>query len=427
MQENEDISRFAELHRQALQRNEEAKVRFQKLNEYGQDLNARLSRQSGSSKEQSLISHLENIRLQRQYTKLQTLSHYSARIEAVAKDDGIYEALPLLLPGEQDHDRGDTTASQAQDEVNRLLKHAKALTTDIELALVKARLSLKHEQSLLRELQHAAGNRSIDKLRSEALPRLRALEATRDELQRWVEESLAQCEQIDGEKLNGQDSDVAASEDQQAQIEVAYEMYLEKRKRLVEMVRSFEHPASDTATAKERPSARSTPSTERQSRHLQPAAQLRQYRRSSSHVGEISGPPLAEVQNVSLPRYQHEKLLGNYLSHVTGQTHAQDLSLLQSLGRLSHESHLLPIYPHTISQGERLDPGLTRRQGEVHQLLRAWAYASDAAAQVRTGNIESQAAEAKESLQQAELDVQELLVMEDMRREVLRMKTRNTT
>lgn len=426
MSEPEDTRRLAELYQQALQRNEDAKARLQKLNEYGQELSIRVARQTSSSKEQLLNSHLDNIRLQQQHNKLQTLSHYAAKIDAIAREDGIHESLPTILPSRQGQQHRDVSLSRAQNEVDELLKHAKSLTTDIELALVKARNNLKREEKLLREIQSETEHQPRGETQVDKAIKLRALEVTRDEIQRWIEETLAQCEQSDGNEMNGVHHDKNVSDDHQSQIDAAYEDYLQKRKHLMDIMKLLEQPMIDTNAQKERPTPRSTPSAERQSRLLQPAAQLRQYRRSSSHLGETSSASLAEIQNTSLSRYRHEKLLSSFLSQLTEQTQLQDTMLLQSLGRLSHESHLLPSHPYTTSRIESINQGLTRQQMEANQFLRAWIHASSAAAQIRDQNTENQATDAKISLQQAEVDAEELAAIEDMRSEVLRTEDRAT-
>ena len=420
----------------ALTKNNEAKALFREVLDHSRSQAApRVT--AASPKSDRLTTHLDALRLQRQHDNLQTLAQYSRKADEIADELKLYEPLDAALDrsGIGPRHKGGTMRQEdlakTQQRVDDLLDSAQSLSTNLELALVRARQQLKREQSLL-EYAKAQSHNSHDE--NNAMVELKALEATRDELQTWIGDSLAACEQEvtipNAELLTASDgSSDQTTEETGADVETEYERYIEARKRLLSATHALRspllEPTSDTPTPpkaivlKGAASTSQTTTTQRPP-HIRHKSQA-STSRPSSHPPL---PSLAEIQSTHLPDYHHEKILTTYTSHLKNQTATQDAGLLQVLSLLSHESHLLPAHPMSnIAQGQahgESESGTSpnAQQAEISRLLMGWDFASKRAGDVLGGSVEGQVRGARGSLDRARGWVEEMRIVEGMRREV---------
>jgi len=356
------------------------------------------------------------------------MAHYAGKAESIAENEGLYE--PLDAPfGKSKFALSHTDGSPQADEITNiqqrvevLLSSAKSLTSNLELALVKARQQLKREQSLF---EHAKAQSDKANNGENVESKLRALEATRDELQRWIADSLAACEQdvnVPNPELLTMPDEYGSDHSQgdaDTKIEEQYDRYIEAREKLLLATSALRStlPTMASDIPEVFRSARDQVTTVQRPSHPRHKSNV-----SMSKLGERpTTTSLAEMQSTHLPDYCLEKLLSTYTTHLKDQTLAQDARLLQVLGLLSHESHLLPAHPvpsmvHVQGEGENKP---SQQQIEVERLLRAWAFASDSASEVLETNVQSHVSDARGALEKAKASMEEMYVMEGMREEVL--------
>lgn len=425
----------------ALSRNKEARSRLAQL----QSKIVGPSKDTASTatdwpRHKHLESHLDNLRLQRRHKKLQSLSQLSLDAEKIGHDENVFDAWdPASRPmSELTNDDHQDALTETQGQLDALLKGAGTMTTSLELALVKARQQLKFERALLEkakgrtDIRHNGATTGAD-----ILYKQRALEATRSELQNWIGESLARCEQdspLSSEpEISNSDIPGLEQRDEGADsnaIEAQYDRYLEARLQLVAAARALKVPLPELeiksrSKPASRPRAESTFTTEdhKQKIQLQRAPHLRHKSRISVNkiMEQSGGVALAKIESTLIPEYHHEKLLDTHLAHLGGQTMAQDSRLSQSLGLLSHESHLLPSYPPPPPESTQAGQtgGANKQQSEIGNLLRAWAFASQEAGVALRESVLDNIEKAQLALDGASQSVNEMSVMESMKKEVI--------
>ncbi|KAK5944195.1 hypothetical protein PMZ80_003476 [Knufia obscura] len=435
--EEDELVRLKSEYAQALARNHEAKAQLKHAFEHSRAQDVSKPASQVSLKREHLTTHLDSLRLQRQYGNLQTLAHYVDKAEGIAKDEKLYEPLNVSLnEGRFGLDRTDESIAagdiaNAQQQVDALLNSAKTLTTNLELALVRARQQLKREQKLFDDAK-AQSDKTSNGGNIES--KLRALEVTRDELQTWIGDSLAACEQevevpnLELLTIPDDNGSSYSQGDAEAEVEDQYDRYIEARKRLFSAVSALRAPLPTVASenlgaSKTRPTDTTTNADDQDAASQRPSHPRLKSNASVSKMGERpTTTSLAEMQSTHLPDYYHEKLLSTYTTHLKDQTLAQDAKLLQVLGLLSHESHLLPAHPLPSLEhgpGEAVDK-TSQQQVDIDRLLRAWAFASDAAGEMLESNVQSQFEDARGALEKARLSMEEMCIMEDMKKEVFR-------
>lgn len=432
-------------HQQAISRFNDAKSRLATVSsrDLDQAVNSSVapsSKNSGiaTSRQRHLEEHLENIRLLRRQRNLQLLSHHSEEAEKIASEENIFdgfESVARSTTRAQDSEQH-VALTATQRQLETLIDNANVRTTNLELAVVRARQQLRLEQSLLERIRNRSKEGRNGELASKAaFANQSAMEATRDELQRWIGEGLARCEQ-EVPALPGQgaldllsNDPKMAGEEHDDIVEAEYEQYLEARSQLIHLANALRTPLPEHETEpaslpiSKPPSEQKTMSDDqRQKVSLQRAPHLRHKSRISVvKLGEQSGgPDLAKIESTHLPRYHHERLLNTHTTHLDIQTRAQDARLLQSLGLLSHESHLLPSFPFSApdSVQEKSPNELSQDQVEIDHLLRSWAFASDTADEVLRENVIRNAEETKEALERTSQYLDEIRIVEGMKKEV---------
>jgi len=427
----DEFALIKEEYLQALARNKDAKAELREVLKHSTDQVTANASSRPASKRDCLTAHLGRLRLERQYDDLQTVAHYFGQAETIANHEKLYDPLAVKTSNTQISSNHDTRAGQnnkveqAQQRVHTLLDNAKTLTTNLELALAKARQQLKHEKLLLERAKAQSEGMQDDRNLG---VQLKALEVTRNELQAWIGDSLAACEREaffpESELLTtSSDDDPAPTvEESDAAVLDGYDRYIEARKGLLAATRALRSPLpaqeSDESPVepKKPPIASQAPTTLRP-----PYARYKSNTSGSRLVEHSMTPSLAEIQNVCLPEYYHEKLLSTYTAHLEDQIIAQDARLLQVLNLLSHESHLLPTYPlpstHQSQTGSANN--LNQQQLEIEGLLQHWAYASGAASEALELSVQNNTQDARGALRKADTSVEEMYVMESMRTEVL--------
>lgn len=388
-------------------------------------------------RQRQLGAHLENLRLQKRYRNLRLLCQYAEQADHIASDEGIFDAQESTIRSVTDPDDSDQVAAltATQKRLEALHKDATSRTSDLEIALVRSQQQLKWERNLLDKARtYSKTGQNGTGISESGLAKQRAMEATRDELQNWIAESLVRCErEISPPVMNTLATRVGVVEQSEEEIEAAiekeYEQYLEVRLRLVNSAKNLKKPlaSSESEVAPipgPRPPVEVRPRLDDQ-RHRFPtqrAPHLRHKSRISVHkLAEQTGDSsLTKTESSYLARYHHERLLTAHMTNLEGQTTAQDARLLQGLGLLSHESHLLPSYPLSSTNNTKTDQlkGLSQQQLDIEQLLSAWGFASDTAEEVLKESVLGNVEETKEALVRARQHLKEIQIMETMRKEV---------
>lgn len=428
----DEVALLKEEYLQALARNTEAKVELKQVLKHSTDRVASKAPSRRSFRRDCLTAHLSRIRLERQYGDLQTVAHYFEEAEAIAKDENLYDSLDVRISSTQITPIHDIEAGQhkeveeTQQRVHALLDSAKTLTTNLELALVKARQQLKREKLLL-EYAQARSDEIQDGGNVDV--KLKALEITRTELQTWIGDSLAACERevtLPNPELlttfSGGDP-ASTMKDSEAEVENEYSRYIAARKGLLAASRALRSRLPALASDEPASSEPKTPSTASQAPTTQRPTYLpyKSHTSDSRPVEHSTTSSLAGIQSIHLPEYYHEKLLSTYTAYLEDQTLAQDARLLQVLNLLSHESHLLPTYPLPSMQQPQVESAnkLNQQQFEVDCLLRHWAFASGAASEALELSVQNNDHDARSALEKANASIEEMHMMESMRKEVL--------
>ncbi|KAK5070620.1 hypothetical protein LTR64_000293 [Lithohypha guttulata] len=420
--EASEQSRLEELYREALERNDDATRRLSTLlgQENERPRGTRL--RTAVSRQQRLASHLEIVRSSNYNDNIQILAKYSEQVGAVPDLTNFHDDYEAAASHAGQH--GVDADSRAFEnaainaEIDGLLHTTKTLTSDLELALIKARQRLKHERALLDNIrgQYQLQQRDSSPSGTGAISKLQALEVTRSELQAWIADSLAKCEQtpdmppdVDVSALSGMSP---ARELLQQDLEDKYESYVTSRARLLGVVRALKMPleplTSGEAQAHQRESMK----------HDRPGPGHRTASSVSGH-GFIPRPSLSGLQYEDLQNYSLEKLLNMHSMHFQECTQNHDFRLSQLLGLLNHESHLLPAHTAHDLEGSVNTTTYNHKQRQVDQLLRAWASSSHTASRVLNQGLERHVEAAKVALTGADDVVEELGIMHEMKREVL--------
>lgn len=410
----------------ALARNQDAKNRLKTLLNRGQEL-PRSHVVETSCKQQRLTSQLDRLRLQKRLDKLQTLSHHYEQAEQLAAQEKIHDQVDVSASSidSLNNAESDRNLAVARSRVDNLADAAQRLTHELELALVKARQQLKHEQALvqhLKNIQPAEQNSDMDCI--DLASKLAALESTRNELQIWIENSLAKCE-LDSEVPNSlslPDLDMITplTAEAASSVEDEYEKYIGTRKRFIEAVQNLKNPVAAEPTVEAGTGKAAFAIKKLEPRPPHPAHLRHDSSISIKKVDISQGPVLGEIQSQTLPEYYHEKILNTYMMHLVDQTQIQDARLLHVLGLLSHESHLLPAYsrPSCTATDDKWTAE-NHQQKEVNELLLGWAAASRSADSVLRDSIAVQCGKSKSALSKAAHSLEQMQIMDDLRQKVL--------
>ena len=286
----------------------------------------------------SVTNHLNLLRAQRKYQKLRIIQDYldllaqkdAAKPDYLSMTSILKEVAPAPeLPSIISEGKSHYGGSESQ-------KNIKNLTLRLEKAVLRAQNSLEKEKRLLAQVK--SEQKSEGSSKNSDLPKtssqIFALSQTRDELVSWIEQRLAQGNQVEDkpEKLpdpNRVEVPVDIDERKKA-IETKYEDYLHARKSLLALASAKRAPSPQLSRANLAAPHQQTKSQETQPRE---ANVILPY--LTSHL-----IPASSAQKGSL---KHESYLAKILAD-------QDREKIKVLEKLADESHLLPTYPLLTAQ-----------------------------------------------------------------------------
>ncbi|KAJ5915979.1 hypothetical protein N7454_010886 [Penicillium verhagenii] len=317
-----------------------------------------------------LRDYLSLLRDRRRYKKLQVFQHYLEELRAKESTGlDLSEDTPqVMLP-----DGLDTDIDQKDTDTD-----LEGLVHKLERAVIRARAQLDREKRLFEKIktQHDAKEKTSDSVPPEV--KAQALQRTRDELVRWVEERLVN--EVDPDESLVQDLPSEEIEEAQrlleqnkAQIKEQYAAYLQARRELLDAASTACQPVTVTPKPPSRP-----------------------VYRTEMPVEEIPAPNSIDVlsyaSKILVPLSKSQKSLALQRSYLSGLLAKEKSTTLRALHRLRDESHLLSEYPilahqprfkHAVAalnpRGQSQPPD-QKPLDEVVGLAEAWAFASEAAA-----------------------------------------------
>lgn len=285
---------------------------------------------------------------------------------------------------------------------------AENLLVKLEKTVVQAKSKLEKERKLLEELKSKTKDQPVDKE-----TRVAALSSVRDELVSWVEEQLSKSgsgsvDDVHLQELEEQQRTADAERhmlQSKARIESQYAAYLQARERLLDM-------AAVVTTLPQAGSAQT----------IKPLV-------SVAKKLDVSDPTMANANTAQdllnyttthlLPLLKLQKALAVQKTYLNSSLARSRESTLQTLSRLSDESHLLPSYPMLAHQPrfQHAVAALESRGGREHtgettdpvlRQAQAWAFASDGARTVTKQSVEEKTLEGLESIDAAQEGLSEL-------------------
>ncbi|OJJ46631.1 hypothetical protein ASPZODRAFT_132730 [Penicilliopsis zonata CBS 506.65] len=333
-----------------------------------------------------LQTYLKLLRDRRRHAKLQVFEHYlqdmKKRRERGKSGDGETHAHQPLFPAD-----GSGVAGAGDIGV-------RGLVDDLERAIVSAKSRLDREKRMLEELKsrHESSTHS-----DSALPvKARALQRTRDELVKWVEDRLATAshEEATYVGLPAAEAEGAPAhllDDLQSHIQEEYSAYVDARRKLLEVL-SRAYRTLSTPAPKHPPAHTSDNPGES--------------RRETGAGYDLNVLQLAS--EVFLPLSKSQKALILQKSYLAGLLAKEKTTALRLLDRLSSESHLLPEYPilarHSRFQHAVAALGSAAERAPRDEILasaEAWAFASDAARTNEQEHVDQQITVGMEAAQEA--------------------------
>ncbi|TVY81830.1 hypothetical protein LSUE1_G004028 [Lachnellula suecica] len=244
----------------------------------------------------------------------------------------------------------------------------KDLVDRLEKSVLRAKLLLKREQKLLMKVKLEQGRPHV----SEA-GKLQALGTTRNELINWIETELSQAGESSPEIEDGHmilspgKRRTESVETQLASIRRQYLRYTKARQLLVMAAAGRLEPQSETTSDEDS----DLPVIVSESG-------------GADSVSHIMYPYLEYLVAIS----NEQKAVIQQKSHLTINLAKQLKESSQSLERLAHESHLLPVHPMPTNSSHRKGPESSlsfadeiskHEKPDSSRGARAWVYASELA------------------------------------------------
>ena len=330
-----------------------------------------------------LETHLKLLQMRKRHKEVQITRHYFEKLrETKPGKDGSFEFRPP--PPEVDDDSGLPDLLQASLESDVGPRHGESteeLTKKLERAVVKAKHQLEREKALLAQVKekHIATKNAQGDASIQPRARIHALAATRDELVRFLEETMSSVVGLEEDNAAEHGDEPALNiEGVQEEIAAEYERYITSRKRLLDIAANV---LSDPGPADNNPT-REAIAVETRARASAPVSAL----------SKIS--PLPFISEQLMPLLQSQRANASQESHTTKVLNTEKANALESLDRLADESHLLPAYPIMARQERfknvvtalggprKLDPAMADTENDTAVMIRraeAWAFAADEA------------------------------------------------
>ncbi|RJE20262.1 hypothetical protein PHISCL_07395 [Aspergillus sclerotialis] len=355
-----------------------------------------------------LQAYLKLLQGRRHYAKLQVFQHYLNELKSrhvPRAEDLEKQAASTQSITPPEHLEELKQKGESNDKIEELVHN-------LERAVIRAKSQLDRDKKLLEEVK--ARHESEGPKDDEVSPtvKAKALQRTRDELIKWVEDKLVNGSASDSapvEKLTPEEIEDSARvlEEGKEQVRQQYTAYLEARKNLLDVASkacqpismpSAPMPTTPSRVTDNKPTAEQTPSV----------------------------PPLDALAFASeniIPLCKSQRALALQNSFLSGMLAKEKATTLRMLNRLSDESHLLPEYP-IVSRQQRFKDAMTAlnsrratnsaeqtQQDEVVKLAEAWAFASDAAQENEEDHVEAQIVMGDETVQNAQKTLQEVYNM----------------
>lgn len=320
-----------------------------------------------------LEEHLAILKLQQKRQKLSIVRKY---LDQLVDQPA---ASPGFLDMDQTFDGTPALPSVPKEVVNSLVAEKSVAAPDLrtqasqlEKIVLRAKLLLRQEEKLLEEAK--ARSKSRPDVVSNGV-RIKALNATRNELINWIESELSNAsgEETDVGPEAGTGGKENPAADQTtiqtglAEIKEKYARYLESRKDLLSLVSTRPQPSAVPDLKPSTP--RTTPEA------------------ASPPINHLLVPYIERLLTLS----RNQKTLIAQKSHVNATLSKQTKEAYQGLGHLAEESQLLPAHPMKDSLRRRsgLMEELTSKKSDAPDIsnrVKPWVFASDAA---KIANLES--------------------------------------
>lgn len=348
-----------------------------------------------------LQDYLKVLQGRRHHAKLQVFQQYLNELKSrdVPKSEDFEKQAastqPIALP---EHLEGFKREGESNDKVEELVHN-------LEKAVIRAKSQLDREKKLLEEVK---ARRESDGPHDDEVPsavRAKALQRTRDELIKWVEDKLVNGGASDSapvENLSPEEMQESAQvlEEGKEQIRQQYAAYIEARKNLLDV-------ASKTCQPISMPSA-PMPTTPSRVTNNKPTSE----QAPSVHPMDA----LAFTSENIIPLSKSQRALTLQKSYLSGLLAKEKATTLRMLNRLSDESHLLPEYPiqarqKRVNSRRATNSAEQTEPDEVVKLAEAWAFASDAAQENEEEHVEEQIEVGNEAVQNAQKTLREVYNM----------------
>ncbi|KAA8650524.1 uncharacterized protein ATNIH1004_003211 [Aspergillus tanneri] len=385
---------------QALKANVEARREYQALTERVASCKNPPVETANSDPRLDLQAYLRLLRERRQYAKLQVFQHHLQQLKSrdipspEDFDPNTSRRQHLGLPEEFEEEK--QNGHLAEEGIEELVHK-------LERAVIRAKAQVDKEKKLLEGLK---AKQPPPEDISPAV-RVAALQRTRNELVKWVEEKLVSVgSNEDGPMQEPPADEIEESarllEEQKAQIMERYGAYVEARKRLLDAAsRACQPIANGSKKLPERaPETVQVPAEEAPS--LEPV------------------DVLGYTTDILLPLSKAQRALAMQKFYLSGLLSKEKTTALRMLNRLRDESHLLPEYPilarqprfkhavAAINYRHSTNPTEPAKPDELVALAEAWAFASDAAGTNEREYVEQKVAEGSETVQDAQQLLREL-------------------
>ncbi|KAL2872427.1 uncharacterized protein BJX67DRAFT_339458 [Aspergillus lucknowensis] len=386
---------------QALQANVAARKQFELISEKLASAQPSPAPSPSHDSSLELQSYLRLVRDRRRHAKLQVFEHYLQELRerdtVKAEDFENPEGRDQLAFAEEL--QGDGQDDGAKDGNIEELVHR------LERAVIRAKSQLDQEKRLYEELKDR--NECHDVGADEVAPSVRvaALQQTRDELVKWVEEKLVGSGGTDEAPVTeppAEEIEESARilEEQRVRILEQYATYTGTRKRLLETAARACQPVSTAST--------------------NPPKQPPDLPGISTEVVLPIEPleVLSFASKVLHPLSKTQRSLALQKFYLSGMLAKEKSTTLRILNRLSDESHLLPEYPilarqprfkhaaAAISSRRELSQADPAKQDEIVNMAEAWAFASAAAGSSEKEYVEQKVGDGSEQARNAERELQ---------------------
>ena len=339
----------------------------------------------GKSQGASVLSaRLDQLARENQHSNLDIIDHHAHELDKIS-DSHHWSST------EGRRDGGPSLGTGPETKVNELTGKAQAMLNSLEAAVLQVRHDSTRQRIRLQSIKDSTHLLQSDAARGQ----LRALEAVRSQLTKWVEDTLAKCSAENPDEAPsgvGERRATATMKD----VHKAYEEYITVRKSLVTAVhRSSAEKSNDNFDPAP----------------IWPGASAR------TAVAQVHDPVMKYEQNVAILESQQSlQQVGTYLDSFLAEEKAETVDLLQ---RLADESQLLPGYPILVrdrtfknaSKAFKRDEKKTS-DGVVEQ-AEAWAFAISAAEEASSAMVTKQLEQGHRAMDEVQNTLRDLSFLKE--------------